>query len=75
MSHPHVVLDRQQHDIGTFGPAIRHRPLNFDHAPDAAQMLTSFVRSLSGGCTTWTRKPAITKNLDSHFQFSVTGRS
>jgi hypothetical protein len=33
------MFDGQQHHIATIHPAIRDRPLRFDHAADAAQML------------------------------------
>jgi hypothetical protein len=72
----HIMLDCQQHDIGAFGPAIGDRPLDFDHTSDAAEMLDEL-------CSFRIRRmydmnaqaPQITKNLDSHFHFSVTGCS
>jgi hypothetical protein len=70
------VLDREQHDIGALRPTIRNRPLGFDHAPDAAKMFDEFrplgVRRMNDVNP---QPPQITKNLDSHFQFSVTGCS
>jgi hypothetical protein len=70
------MLDRQEHDIGTLRPTIRNRPLRFDHASDAAKMLDEFCAfSVRRVHDENPQAPQVTKNLDSHFQFSVTGCS
>jgi hypothetical protein len=64
------VLDRKQHDVGAVRPAVRHRPLGFDHAADAPQMFDELGALGVGRMHHMdTQTPQVTKNLDRHFQF------
>ena len=72
---PHIMFDREQHHVGAFSPAIRHRPLHLDHAADTAQMLDELgplaVRRMHDMDP---QAAQITKNLDGHARISVPPR-